>query len=136
MTTSVYNMPRKNVIPVRLCDNLYQLIKEYALFMDITISEALREVIREGLLKKSYIGLIKRWENEAKKRDPFIEMKFCEKCNANNIHLKLYHIDGNVRNLMAENLVILCESCITKLQLYIRKYDPKRKFAAWFFYEN
>jgi 5-methylcytosine-specific restriction endonuclease McrA len=126
-------MGRKNVIPVRLSDNLYNLIKDYASFLGVSNSEALRDLIREGLLKKSYLGLIKRWQEKAKKRDPFIEMRKCEKCG-NKEQLKLYHIDGNVRNMTPENLVILCEACINKLQKSMREYNPKEKFAAWFFY--
>jgi endo-1,4-beta-D-glucanase Y len=126
-------MARKNVIPVRLSDNLYNLVKDYASFLGVSDSEALRELIREGLLRKSYIGLMARWEEKAKKRNPLEEMTECEKCSSK-LNLKLYHIDGNVRNMSPENIVILCEPCLVKLQKYMCEYSPKKKFAAWFFF--
>lgn len=129
-------MTKTNPIPVRLPENLHRLVKEYASFLGISNSEALREVIREGLLRKSYIGLIKRWQEKAKNRDPFTNMVRCEKCGSKEEKLSLYHIDGNVRNLTPENLVILCSGCIACLQKSMRNYNPKEKFAAWFFYEN
>jgi len=126
-------LAKKKVIPVRLSENLYTLIGDYASFLDISKSEALREIIKEGLLRKSYVGLTIRWQKQASKRDPMIEMIECEKCS-NNQNLKLYHIDGNIRNLNPENLVILCEKCIADLHKFMRDYNPKEKFAAWFFY--
>lgn len=124
-------MGRKKVIPVRMSDSLYKLVKEYALFMDLKYSEALRELIKEGLVKKSYMGLLRRWKKLCGEKNAVV-MKVCEKCKDNK-GVQIYHIDGNVINWNAENLVVLCESCLNKLRKAMQEYNAKEEFISWFF---
>lgn len=133
----VYTMGKTKVIPVRMSVTLYNYISDFAAFYNLKKSEGLRILIKEGLLKKSYIGLIKQWQEKIKYRDPLISnVKNCEKCGRIKENLKFYHIDGNIRNLNPENLIILCDGCLTNLQRFIQKYNPIEKFAAWFSYEE
>jgi len=125
---------RERIVATRISNDLYNLIGDYASLLGVSNSEVLRELIREGLLKKSYLELIKRWQKKIEDRDPMLEMRICEKCGKESNELKLYHIDGNVRNLNPENLAILCEDCLNNLHKFIQKYNPKEEFAAWFFY--
>lgn len=131
----MYTLSRTKPIPVRLDLKLYNFIRDYALLVDISNSEALREILKAGIIKKGHIGTLKRWEEKIKYRNPMLTLDTCDKC-ANHDNLMIYHIDGNVRNLKPENLAILCQNCVKKLNCFIRKYDPKDKFAAWFFYET
>jgi len=130
-------MGKNKVIPVRMSATLYNHISDFAAFYNLKKSEALRIVIKEGLLRKSYIGLIKRWQEKIKHRDPLItNVTNCEKCGRKESNLKLYHINGNIRNLNPENLVVLCNGCLANFQRFVQRYNPSEKFAAWFFYED
>ena len=118
-------------IPVRLSKNLHNLVDDYAEFCGINRSEALRELIREGLLQKAHVGLLKALQEKFAKRNPMIQMNGCDKCGSH-IDTKIYHVDGNIRNFASENLAILCNGCLTKLLKFMQTYSPKEKFAIWF----
>jgi len=131
----VKDVAKTKVIPVRLAEDLANMIADYAAFFDMNRSEALREIIKEGLLRKAYVGLLKRWQIKNRSRNPILNAVKCDKCDAIE-GLKIYHIDRNIRNTDPDNLVILCEGCIVRLEKFIKKYNPKEKFAAWFFFTN
>jgi len=124
-------MGRKHVIPVRMGDSLYRLVKEYASFMELKDSEALRELIREGLVKKSYMGLLNKWKKLCSEKEAIV-IKICEKCKSHE-KIQIYHIDGNVINWNTENLVVLCKSCLNKLRKSMQEYNAKEEFISWFF---
>lgn len=128
-------MAKTKVIPLRLAEDLVNIITDYAAFFGLNRSEALREIIKEGLLRKAYIGMLKRWQYKNRARNPILNAVKCDKCNGID-DLKIYHIDRNIRNTDPDNLVILCDRCIIRLENFIKKYNPKEKFAAWFFFTN
>ena len=119
-------------IPVRLSKNLRNIVDDYAEFRGLSRSEALRELIREGLYHKAHVGLLKRLQEKFAKRNPMMKMNGCDKCGS---HKKtvIYHIDGNIRNFASENLGILCTGCVKKLLKFIQAYSPKEKFITWFY---
>lgn len=132
----VYTMAKTNPIPVRLSDNVRNMISDYAAFFDVSMSQALREIIKEGLMRKTHLGLLKKWQEKVRHRNPMLSMGGkCDKCRLGE-DLKIRHIDGNIRNFDTENLAVLCEDCVRKLNRSLQKYNPKEKFAAWFFYET
>ena len=106
MYTGVYVMGKTKPIPIRLNENLNNLVKTYASFRGISTSEALRELIREGLYRKAYIGLLKRLQDNFSKRNPLINMNGCDKCGSHE-NVRIYHTDGNIRNLAPDNLALL-----------------------------
>jgi hypothetical protein len=125
---------KSNPIPVRLDKEFRNMLKDYAAFMNVTDSEAIRELLKSGLIQKTYIGMLKRWQMN-KTKTPNIEI--CENPKCNNIeNLVTYHIDGNIRNFKSENLAILCSNCIKKLNISIQDYNATERFARWMFYEN
>lgn len=125
-------MRKTNPIPVRLNEDLNNLVKTYASFGDISISEALRKLIKEGLYRKAHAGLLKRLQDDFSKRNPLVNMNGCDKCGSHE-DVKIYHIDGNIRNFIPENLALLCTKCIIKLNEFMQKYNPKEKFVTWFY---
>jgi len=125
-------MTNNKPIPVRLSRNLRNLVKDYAEFLGISRSEALRQLIREGLVQKAHIGLLKRLQEQFAKRNPMMKMNGCDKCGSHK-KTKVYHIDGNIRNFASENLAILCEDCIKILIEFMQTYSPKDKFITWFY---
>ena len=48
-------------------------------------------------------------------------------------NLGFYHIDGNVDNIAANNIVTLCISCLNTFQNWKMKQNIKEKFIEWFF---
>lgn len=129
-------MAKTKVIPVRMDAKMHELVSEYAILFGMNKSEALREIIKEGLITKSHVGLLKNWQRKAIQRNPKLEVTNCEKdgCERTN-DLIFYHIDGNIMNWRKDNIAVLCKPCVIRLQDFIQKYNPKEKFAAWFFYE-
>ena len=119
---------------VRLPKSLFKLIKFYVDYYGTDRSKAVRELLLEGLVRTSYIGLLERLTENLRNKhpDPMMDQHECEKCNRKT-KLRIYHIDGNVRNLEPKNLIILCEDCQIGLRRFIQKYDPKERFVAWYY---
>lgn len=117
-------------IPVRLSTELYPHVLAYAAFFEIGKSEAIRRLVKEGLMKSVYIELLKQW-NEKRLRSP--SPIYCEKCNSDYMP-KFYYIDGNILNDALSNRVLLCENCRMKLNTAI--FNPEEKFASWFFFSK
>lgn len=94
--------------------------------------------IKEGLVKHAHIGMLKRWEetrnHHIKKMLNNPNKWTCEKCKSRE-KVAIYYIDGDITNTTPENIVFLCNRCLMNLQKFSRKFDPKEKFAAWFFFE-
>lgn len=125
-------MGKTKPIPVRLSENSNNLVRTYAAFKDISISKALRELIKEGLYKKAHVGLLKRLEEDFSKRNPLVHMNGCDKCNSHK-DVRIYHIDGNIRNFIPQNLALLCVPCVKQLKEFMQKYNPREKFVTWFY---
>jgi len=119
----------------RITITLNNLLKEYSAFTNKSKSRIIREFIEEGLIKYAHIGLLKRWGKNREFVKNWMQNPnkwVCEKCKYIK-DVKIYHIDGNIYNTDPENIVFLCEPCLINLQRFTRKYNPKEKFAAWFF---
>ena len=118
----------------RLPKKLLKLIDFYVDYYGTDRSKAVRELLLEGLVRTSYIGLLERLAETLRNEhpDPMTSQRKCEKCGGENV-LGIYHIDGNVRNLEAKNLIILCKDCQIGLRRFIQKYDPKERFVAWYY---
>ena len=125
-------MGKTKPIPVRLNENLNNLVRTYASFKEISVSKALRELIREGLYRKAYAGLLQRIQDDFSKRNPLVKMNGCDKCGSHK-DVKIYHIDRNIRNFTPENLALLCTECVKQLIEFMQKYNPKEKFVMWFY---
>ena len=137
-------------IEVRIGEGDLKLIDDYALMHEITRSEAIRELCKNGMTSKANIELAekflktlhKKWldiqptitaiinqrENLIFVRDHYI----CQKCHSMN-ELEVYQIDRDPLNKNAENLITLCKNCSKKAE----KYTPKRRviedFVEWFY---
>jgi 5-methylcytosine-specific restriction endonuclease McrA len=135
---------------VRIETNTLQLLDGYATMHKISRSEAIRELIKNGMQTKANIQLAEKfigtlntkWLNIQPKitdiinegsslifvRDNFI----CQKCH-NNKELDVYNIDRDPLNTRQENLITLCKNCSKKAE----KYTPKRRviedFVEWFY---
>ena len=119
-------MTTKNkTIPVRVSDDLYEMIDIYAYFRRITKSEAIRELITAGCYQQSHMirNTIKAKLGEGTK---------CAKCESTK-NLVTYHIDRNIRNLDEENLITLCMDCLKDLEKSLKKFDPRKEFLIWFY---
>lgn len=115
----------------RVSPKLYKLIIEYAAFRDIDKSKAIREILMEGLIKMTGIGMLKRLQEQLRDKDPKSFLDQCEKCGSRE-ELGIQHIDGNIYNLNSENQICLCRNCKRNLEKFMRK-NPEERFAIWFF---
>jgi hypothetical protein len=121
------------VIPIRMNDELFNLIKTYALFIDKDFSKVIRELLSEGLMVKSQAKLFLTWNEKVKNRP--LMLNKCDKCGTIK-NLTYYHIDGDINNFSSENIAIICNEDLRKLQKSIMKYNPREKFIRWLFFEN
>lgn len=122
-------------IAVRITKTTNRYLLEYAAFMDKSKSEIIRTFVREGLIKHAHIGLLKQWNENREYTKEWLKNpngRLCEKCDYNK-DVVIYHIDGDIENFDSENIVFLCRPCLINLQRFLRRYDPKEKFASWFF---
>jgi hypothetical protein len=120
-------------ISVKMDDELFNLITDYSAFIDLDLSKTIRELIREGLMVKAQNKLLLNW-NKKTINKPLILDK-CDKCGTIET-LQYYHIDGNIDNFNRDNIAIICNQDLRKLQKSILKYNPREKFLRWFFFEN
>lgn len=124
----------------RMNQRVYNLIIDYASFMGMNFSKALRELILEGIKHRATAKLFSNWQEKVNKRNPIEEIKegklqSCDKCGFTE-DLQMFHIDGNVDNFTSDNIAIVCKPCLRKLQHYLRKYNPKEKFIYWMFFDE
>jgi len=119
-------------ISLRMEDELYNLITDYAAFIESDISKVLRDLLREGLMVKVQAKLFMSWHDRIKNRP--LRLDKCDKCGAIE-NLQFYHIDGNISNFNSDNIAIICNGDLRKLQKSLLQYNPREKFIRWFFLE-
>lgn len=124
-------MNKIHKISVKLDDELYNLINDLSLFIDLDFSKTVRELLNEGLMIKAQSKMYSVWENKVKNRKNFFS---CDKCGTTE-NIQLYHIDGNINNFNDENIAVLCNGDLHNLKKSIMK-NSKEKFIRWFFFEN
>jgi metal-responsive CopG/Arc/MetJ family transcriptional regulator len=122
----------KNVITVKMEKNVEDLIDQYAGFMGLNRSEAIRDLITEALFMKTKHVQFKRLEEYIMRRDPFKFRTECEHCGIKD-NLVIFYIDGNVENFKSENIITLCKKCLTEFELFRLKQNVKERFIEWFF---
>jgi hypothetical protein len=120
-------------ISLRMDDELYRLIDELSAFLELDISKVMRELLTEGLMVKSQAKLFLTWKERVKDRP--LRLDKCDKCGATE-NLSYYHIDDNIDNFEPENVAIICNGDLRKLQKSIMRYNPREKFIRWFFLED
>lgn len=118
-------------IRIRIPAKMHKLILEYAAFQGINKSKAIRELLMEGLIKMTGIGMLKRLQETLRDRDPKAFMEQCERCGSRE-KLGIQHINGNIYTVSSENQICLCRNCIRNLEKFMRK-NPEERFAIWFF---
>jgi len=117
---------------IRLGETLDELINQYAAFMGMTRSRVIRQVLMEGLFQKTKAAQFKHFEEWIGKREAFMLMTKCEKCNSEK-NLGFFHIDGNIENNSTNNIVTLCVPCINAFQNWKLNQNNIEKFIEWFF---
>ena len=120
-------------ISLRMDDELYRLIEQYAAFINMDFSKVTRELLTEGLMVKSQAKLFLTWKERVKDRPLLLDK--CDKCGVIE-NLSYYHIDGNIDDFTTENIAIICNGDLRKLQKSIMRYNPREKFIRWFFFED
>lgn len=114
-------------------NELHNLITDYAAFTDMDLSKTIRELIIEGLMVKSQAKMFSVWHEKNKNR--VLQLDKCDKCGTIE-NLQFYHIDGDINNFNSDNIAVICNGDLRKLQKSIMKYNPREKFIRWFFFEN
>lgn len=117
---------------IRLGENLEGLIEQYSIFTGKKHSQIIREVVSEGLFQKTKFLQFQRFEEWIATREAFTLMTKCEKCGGEH-DLGFFHIDGNINNTGANNMVTLCVPCLNAFQNWKMKQNIKEKFIEWFF---
>jgi hypothetical protein len=120
-------------ISFRMENDLYNLITDYAAFIDSDLSKVLRDLLREGLMVKTQAKLFLTWHKRINNRP--LKLDKCDKCGTTE-NLQFYHIDGNINNFNPDNVAFICNGDLRKLQKSIMEYNPREKFIRWFFFEN
>ena len=121
-------------ISIRIDDDLNELIKNYSNFIKVDFSKAARILLKEGLINKAPAKFFSMWKQKASERNILFPEK-CDKCGTSE-NLQVYHINGDIDDFNFENLAILCNGDIRKLQKSMMQYNPKEKFIQWFYLEN
>ena len=114
-------------------NELYNLIDEYSEFIGMDFSKVTRELLKEGLMVKTQAKLFSIFLEKIKNRP--LKLELCDKCGAKE-NLQFYHIDGDVNNFSSENIAIICNGDLRKLQKAIMRFNPREKFIRWFFFEE
>lgn len=118
---------------IRLGDTLDELIAQYAIHVNKKPSRVIREVLMEGLFQKTKAAQFQHFEEWIAKREAFTLLSKCEKCGSSEHKLGFYHIDGNIDNTTANNIVTICVPCLNAFQNWKMKQNIKEKFIEWFF---
>lgn len=135
---------------VRIGKDMLNLLDSYAMMHNINRSEAVRELIMNGMQKKANMQLsekflsllntkwleiqpkitniINQGENLILVRDNFI----CQRCHSDK-ELNVYNIDRDPLNHKAENLITLCSNCTKKAEKYTPKQRVVEDFVEWFY---
>jgi len=122
---------RKNT-SIRFGENLDKLIEQYAAFTGQSRSDAIRNVLMEGLFAKTKYAQFQHFEEWVGKREAFTLLTKCEKCSSEK-NLGFFHIDGNIENNSTNNIVTLCVPCINLFQSWKLNQNSVEKFIEWFF---
>jgi predicted transcriptional regulator len=125
-------MTKEKSTSIRLGDKLEELIDQYAAFTRKKRSTVVREGLTEWLFEKTKYLQFERMKEYLAKRDSFTFMNICEKCDSMD-ELVIFHLDGDVKNTGAENLVTLCKSCLVAFEIFRLKHNVLEKFIEWFF---
>jgi hypothetical protein len=120
-----------NMLTCRGTEELLKAIEGYTVFVGTTKSKLIKEAISEFLSQNAPYVLFKRFQEHIASRNPF-EAKQCEKCGAFG-KIALYHVDRNIENNSNDNLVVICENCIAKLDRFRKEWKLKESFFEWFF---
>jgi Arc/MetJ-type ribon-helix-helix transcriptional regulator len=123
---------RRNIVTVEMEKKLEELIDQYAGFMGLNRSEAIRELLTESLFMRTKHVQFERMKEYLAKRDPFKFRTECEHCKTKE-NLVIYYIDGNINNMSFDNVVTLCQRCLTEFELFRLKQNVKERFIEWFF---
>lgn len=121
----------KNV-SIRYGDKLMPLIDEYAALTGSTRSKVIRELLTEGLFQKTKYVQFQRLQDYLAKREAFSMFGKCEKCGSTK-NIGFFHIDGNINNNAADNLITFCIPCINSFEKFRLMKNLKEKFVEWFF---
>jgi len=122
----------RNVISVEMTKKVQDLIDQYAGFMGLNRSEAIRDLLTEALFMKTKHVQFERLKEYLTKRDPFKFRVECERCGKKE-NLVIFYIDGDISNIVADNVVTLCKNCLTEFELFRLKQNVKERFIEWFF---
>jgi predicted transcriptional regulator len=125
-------MTKEKNTSIRLGDELIPLIDQYAAFVGSTRSKVIREILIEGLFQKTKYVQFQRLQDYLAKREAFSMLEKCEKCDSIK-DIGFFHIDGNIDNSAADNLVTLCIPCMSAFETFRLKKNIKEKFVEWFF---
>jgi hypothetical protein len=141
---------KRKIVPMRIEDELLEMVDRYACLHDMDRSKAFRELLRHGLVNRANIELQERWNemitarwleiqeqttkliNEGKNLIYVRDHYMCQKCHGTT-NLQVYHIDRDPLNSNPNNLLTLCKDCIGKAE----KFTPKRRvvedFLEWYY---
>lgn len=126
-------MKGRNIISIEMKNKkLQELIDQYAGFMGLKRSEAIRDLLMEALYVKTKHIQFQRLTEYTAKRDPFKYRTECEHCGIKD-NLIIYYIDGNINNFQSDNIITLCKKCFTEFELFRLKQNVKERFIEWFF---
>lgn len=151
MTSQVYDKSKvKEKVEVRLSKEQLIMVDDYAKTYSLNRSEAMRELINNGMRNKANMALsqkfldtlnnkwleiqpkitsiINQGESLIFVRDHFI----CQKCHSDK-NLDIYNIDRDPLNHKAENLITLCKNCSIKAEKYTPKQRVVEDFVEWFY---
>jgi 5-methylcytosine-specific restriction endonuclease McrA len=135
---------------MRFDEGMLRMIDQYAALHDMNRSDAIRELLRNGLSNRANLDLQDKWtemmnsrwltmqEQTTKlikegKSLIFVRDNFmCQKCRSTS-HLQVYSIDRDPLNTNPINLITLCKDCASRAT----KFTPKRRvvedFLEWFY---
>jgi len=125
-------MTKNKNTSIRLGDDLMPLIDQYAIFVGSVRSKVIREILMEGLFQKTKYVQFQRLQDYLAKREAFSIFGKCEKCDSVD-NIGFFHIDGDINNNAANNLVTLCISCMGTFEKFRLMKNLKEKFVEWFF---